>query len=224
MRDRDRPAAAVEAFGFWLRSSKLHDGIDPNRLRSAKSAQAGHGRDGDPRIARPAAIGFVLPKSAQPGRGRDRDPRVPAPRRDRRSIQRIEVPDRGPSPRQGAALIAVEPHKSQGDVVLAETFRHDLQAHAADPQEIDLCLGDAERGRAPRLARALPGDPARQFRDLGRERGIGQRRDAQPMAQRVTGHHRLAGGRARAGRARRIGAVGGDLTFTGASSRPRPPR
>jgi hypothetical protein len=213
------------------------------RATAGRSTQPRGGRDGGPRIARSAASGFVLPKSAfarlrasgcggqalqpsadksaQPGGGRDGDPRVAASAPDGRGIQGIECPDRGFSSRQRTALIAVEPHQPRRDVVLAEAFRHDPQAHAADAQDVDLRFGDAERGGAVRLAGALPGDPLRQGRGLGRERRIGQHRQAQAVAQRVARHHGLAGTRARAGAARRIGAVGGADPFIRACSRRR---
>jgi hypothetical protein len=71
-----------------------------------------------------------------------------------------------------------------------------------------------------RLARPLPGDPLRQRGDLGRERRVGQHRQAQPMAQRVARHRGLAGARARPGAAGGIGAVGGETPlFIGACSR-----
>jgi hypothetical protein len=208
-----------QPIGFVLPKSacarRRPSGAGGRALRGSadKSTQPGDRRDGGPRIARPARFGFVLPKSAQPGGGRDGDPRVAPPPRGGRRIHGIEGPDRRVSPRQRAALIAVEPHQPQRDVVLAETFRHDLQAHAADAQDVDLRLGDAERGGALRFARLLAGDPPRQGRGLGRERGIGQHRHAQPMAQRVARHHGLAGRRARAGAACRIGAVGGAESF-----------
>jgi hypothetical protein len=173
-----------------------------------------------PCSARAAAIGFVPPKSAcalrapaeksaQPRSRRDRGPAVgPAPRGGH-GVQAVECLDGRLAPRQGPALIAVEPHQSRRDIALAEAGGHDLQADAADAQHVHLRLGDAERGGAVRLARALPGDPPRQRGGLGRERRVGQHRHVQPMAQRIPCHHGLAGGGARAGAARRIGPVGG---------------
>jgi hypothetical protein len=142
--------------------------------------------------------------------GRHGDPWIAAPPPGRRSIQRIKCRDGGVSSRQRAPLVAVEPHQARRDVLLAETLPHDLQTHAADAQDVDLRLGDAERGLAVPFVRLPSGDPPRQGRGVGRERGVGQYRHAQPVAQRVARRHRLAGGRARAGAARRIGPIGGD--------------
>jgi hypothetical protein len=136
-------------------------------------------------------------------------------------MQGIECPDRGVSPRQRAALVAVEPHQARRDVAFGgEPFRHDLQAHAADAQHVELRLGDAQRGRVLLFARVLPADPSRKVRGLGRKRGIGQHGQTQPMAQRVARHHRLAGARARTGAARRIGAVGGENFLVAADAHP----
>jgi hypothetical protein len=174
-----------------------------------KSTKLSRSGDRDPRIARPAEIGFVLPKSAQPGGGGDGAPQIAPRRRGGRQLQRIECPDRELSPRQRPPLVAIEPHQPRGGVRRRKTFREDLRAQAADTLDVDLRLGDTERGGAARLARALPGDPPRQRGDLGRKREVGHHRQAQPVAQRVARHHGLAGARARPGAARRIDAVGG---------------
>jgi hypothetical protein len=132
-------------------------------------------------------------------------------------LQAIERPDCGFPPRQRPPLVAVEPHQPGGDVASGgEPFDHDLLAHAADAPDVDLRLGDAERGSAARLGRVLPGDPSRQRRGLGREARIGEHRLAQPVTQRVARAPLLAGARARPGAARRIGAVGGVDSFVGA--------
>jgi len=160
-----------------------------------------------------AVFGFVLPESAQPCGGGDRGPRAPAPSWRNRAVERIERLDGALAPRQRAALVAVEPHQARRDVILAEPRGHDLRPHAAHPQHVDLRLGDAQRGGAARLARAGWGDPLGQRRDLGRERRVGEDWQAQPVAQRVARDRGLAGGRARPGAARRVGAVGGEHSF-----------
>jgi hypothetical protein len=93
--------------------------------------------------------------------------------------------------------------------VVAEPRNHDLRAHAAHPQDVDLRLGDANGGGVPGGAGALPGDPPRQRHDVGGEPRVGRHRQAQAVAPRVAGDGGLAGRGARAGAARRIGAVGG---------------
>jgi hypothetical protein len=186
-----------------------------------KSTKPGRSGDRDPRIARPAEIGFVLPKSAQPGGGRDGNPGVAAPWRRSRDLQFIECLDRRLSPRQRAPLVAIEPHQPGGDVAGGgKAFHHDLVAQAADALDVDLRVGDAERGFTARLARALPGDPLRQRGNLRREHRVGQHRQAQPMAQRVVLDRGLADARARAGAARRIGAIGGEDGSTGHAGSP----
>jgi len=167
-----------------------------------------------------ATIGFVLPNPAQPRDGRDGDPRVAAPPRGGHAIQRIERLDGRLAPRQRAPFVAIEPHQARRDVVLAKTLGHYAQAHAPHPQHVRLRLGDAERGGASRLVRALAGNPSRQFRDLGRKRRVGEHRQAQPMAQRIARHHGLAGARARAGAARRVGAIGGEDRLAGHAGSP----
>jgi len=183
-----------------------------------KSAQPRGGGDRGPRVASFVAsfaasfadIGFVSPNAPQPCGGGDLAPRVAAWPRRGRDPRGIERPDGRLSPRQRAALVALEPHQPRRDVAGGrEPFGHDLRAHAADAGDIDLRLGDAQRGGAARLARILPGDPSRQGGRLRRERRIGEHRLVEPVAQRVARALALAGGRARPGAARRIGAVGG---------------
>jgi hypothetical protein len=186
-----------------------------------KSTKLGRSGDSDPRIARPAEIGFVLPKSAQAGDGSDGAPQIAPRRRGGRQVQRIERLDRRLPPRQRAPLVAIEPHQPGGDVAGGgKAFHHDLVAQAADALDVDLRVGDAERGFTARLARALPGDPLRQRGDLRREHRVGQHRQAQPMAQRVVLDRGLADARARAGAARRIGAIGGEDGSTGHAGSP----
>jgi hypothetical protein len=194
-RCRIRPhelAQLAEEIGFVLRkSTKLRDGGDR-----------------DPGIARPAGSGFVLPEATQPGGGRDSSPRIAPPPHGRRGIERIEGLDGGLSPRERAAFVAVEPHQARRNIVIAETFRHDLPAHAADAQDVDLRFGDAKRGGAARFAGVGSGNPLRQRGDISRKGGIGENGHAQAVTQRIACHCGLAGRRARAGAARRIGAVG----------------
>jgi hypothetical protein len=153
-------------------------------------------------------IGFVLPKSSEPGGGGDGGPWVAARLARGRAVQCIECLDGGLSPRQRAALVAVEPHQARRDVILGESLCHCPVAHAARPQHIDLRLGDADGGGVARGAGAFPGDAGRQRRDIGRQRRVGEHRQAQPIAQGVARDRGLAGARARPGAARRIGAVG----------------
>ena len=184
-----------------------------------KSTKPGDGGDGGPWVTCFAEIRFVLPKSAEPRGDSNGGPRVAARLRGGHEFQGIERPDRRLSPRQRAPLVAVEPHQPRGDVAFGgEPFHHDLVAHAADAQDVDLGLGNAQRGGTARLARALPGDPLRQRGGLARKRRVGEHRQAQPMPQRVVRHHGLAGARARTGAARRVGAVGGENFFIGAWS------
>jgi hypothetical protein len=136
-------------------------------------------------------------------------------------LQSIEGLDGGLSPRQRPALVAVEPHQPCRDVILAETLGHDLRTHAAYPQHVDLRLGDADRGGAARLARALPGDARGQCGDLGGQGRLGEHRQAQPVAKGVARDGSLAGARARAGAARRVGAVGGEGRRAGHADNPR---
>jgi hypothetical protein len=173
------------------------------------STQPRSGGDRGPRIACPAETGFVPPKPTQLRGGGDRGPGIAAWPRRGRAPQGIERPDCGFPPRQRAPLVAVEPHQPGGGVGRRKTFPVDLRTQSADALNVDLRLGDPERGGAARLARALPGDPLRQRCDLGGKRRVGQHRQAQPMAQRVARHRGLAGARARPGAARRVGAVGG---------------
>jgi hypothetical protein len=186
-----------------------------------KRSQLRSGGDRGPRVACPAATGFVPPKPTQLRRGGDRGPWVAAPRRRRRAFQGIERPDCGFPPRQRPPLVAVEPHQPDGDVAGGgEPFDHDLLAQAADALDVDLRLGDAQRGRAARLARVLAGDPSGQVGGLRREPRIGEHRLVQPMPQRVARAPLLAGGRARPGAARRIGAVGGQEGRAGHAGSP----
>jgi hypothetical protein len=153
--------------------------------------------------------GFVLPESAEPcGRDYGR-PRIAAPRRHLDDLQCIECLDRRLAPRQRAALVAVEPHQARRDVILAETLGHDLRAHAAHPQHVDLRLGDADGGGMACGARVRAGDAPGQRDDLGRQRRVGEHRQAQAVTHGVARDRGLAGARARAGAARRVGAVCG---------------
>jgi hypothetical protein len=193
-----------------------------------ESAQLGRGRDGDPRIASSPEIGFVLPDTAEPGGGGDRGPGVAARPARGLTVQCIEGLDGGLPSRQGAALVTVEPHQAQRDIVLAEPFGHDPVARAAHAQHVDLRLGDAHRRGVPRGARAQPGDARGEGGDLGRQRRVGEHRHAQPVAQGVAGDGGLAGARARTGAVRRIDAVGSADRGTGhagslCSATPPPP-
>ena len=183
-----------------------------------KSTQPRSGGDRGPRVACPAETGFVPPKPPELRGGGDRGPGIAAwPRRGRDTRDGIERPDCGFPPRQRAPLVAVEPHQPGGEVASGgEAFDHDLLARAADAPNVDLRLGDAQRGSAAWLGRVLPGDPSRQVRGLGREARIGEHRLVQPVTQRVARAPLLAGARARPGTARRIGAVGGVESFIGA--------
>jgi len=121
------------------------------------STQPRSGGDRGPRVACPAEIGFVLPKPAQLRGSGDRGPEIAAWPRRGRALQGIERPDCGFPPRQRPPLVAVEPHQPGGDVAGGgEPFDHDLLAHAADALDVDLRLGDAERGSAARRGRVLP--------------------------------------------------------------------
>ncbi len=186
-----------------------------------KCTELGRDGDRDPRIAGPPAIGFVLPKPAQPGGGRDRDPGVAAPQRSGRALQCVECLDRRFPPRQRPPLVAVEPHQAQRDVILGEAFGHDLRADATHPQHVDLRRGDADRGVMARGAGALAGNAPGQLHDLGRQRRIGEHRHVEPVAKGVAGDRRLAGARARASAARRVGAVGGAHRRAGHAGAPR---
>jgi hypothetical protein len=181
-----------------------------------KSALPRGGSDGGPRVACSADIGFVLPDSRQLRGGGDRGPWIAARPRRSRPLQGIERLDRALSPRERAALVAIEPHQPGGRIGGGKSFDHDLRARAADARDVDLRLGDAERGGAARLGRRIPGDPARQVGGLRRERRIREHGLAQPVTQRVARAPLLAGARARPGAARRIGAVGGEDSFVGA--------
>jgi len=133
-------------------------------------------------------------------------------------LQRIEGLDGGLPPRQRAAFVAVEPHQARRDVILGESRGHDLVAQAAHPQHVDLRLGDANGDRVTCFARVLTCDAPGERGDLGRQRRVGEHRQAQAMAQRVARNGGLAGARARTGAARRVGAVGGENFFIGACS------
>jgi hypothetical protein len=197
--------AAATAGGFTLKA-----GPAEIRFVLPKSSQPRSGGNRDPRIACLAETGFVPPNPLQPRGGGDRGPGIAPSPRHGRAFQGIERPDCGFPPRQRPPLVAIEPHQPGGDVAGGtEPFDHDLLAHAADARDVDLRLGDAERGGALLLGRILPGDPSRQVGGLRREPRVGEHRLVQPVTQRVARAALLAGGRARPGAARRIGAVGG---------------
>jgi hypothetical protein len=191
-----------------------------------KSLEATGGGDGGPAFALRATagrhssrpIGFVLPKSAEPCGGGDGRPGIAAPPGRNPAVEEIERLDGRLAPRQRPPLVAVEPHQARRDVILAESLGHDLRAHPAHPQHVRLRLGDADCGGVAGGARALPGDALGERRDLGRQRRVGEHRQAQPVAQRIAGDGGLAGPRARPGAARRVGAVGGENSFVGACS------
>ena len=125
---------------------------------------------------------------------------------------RIESADGTPAARERASLVALdggEPRAEVGRAVFAGQARgNELMAHAADAEEIDLCLCDRARERAKLGVRGQPLasltcrlDPVRRMdrpikfgHDLARERfdrgggrGIGEDRNAEAMAQRIAG-------------------------------------
>jgi hypothetical protein len=168
------------AFGFWVSADGCAatgggGGSAPKACPAEigfvlpESTQPRRGGDRGPRVAPFAETGFVPPKSAQPRGGGDRGPGIAPSRRRGRALESIERPDCGFPPRQRPPLVAIEPHQPGGDVAGGgEAFDHDLRAHAADARDVDLRLGDAQRGSAARLGRALAGDPSRQVGGLRR--------------------------------------------------------
>src|SRR5689334_11152557 len=90
------------------------------------AAKPGGGGDSRPWIACPAATGFVLPNALEPRGASDAGPRIAwRPLRPRLALQGVEGLDGGVSPRQGPALVAVEPHQARRDVVLGESLGDD---------------------------------------------------------------------------------------------------
>src|SRR6185437_5382267 len=80
------------------------------------SAQPGRSGDGAPRIACPAEIGFVLPNALEPCGAPHGSPRVARPSLGPGlALQGVERLDGGVSPRQRAALVAVESQQARRD-------------------------------------------------------------------------------------------------------------
>jgi hypothetical protein len=109
---------------------------------------------------------------------------------------------------------------------IGEGRRQHAVARKPYAAHIDLRLrdraGEMEPQRKPRIGPFAgsgggrkPADPARQRRDVARQRGIAPDRPAEPVAKPVLRNARLAGRAAGAGALRRIGAVGGALRGAG---------
>jgi hypothetical protein len=141
---------------------------------------------------------------------------------------RVEIADRALAAREGGTLVAIEPRQPHERAVVARVGLERGEERAlgtAHPVEIDHRLGDpaGERvaGRIGLAADVGPLDAAGEVDDLARGRRLGQHRQGEAVPARISRRGRLAGGRARAGAARCIAAVGADLCGAGHVGPPR---